>query len=88
MKTLLASLSLALACAAVQGAEPVPVTDRPGLTQADDTPAAADTSAATAANAPSPATAVPEPGVLPMLAIGIVLVVLRLGRKGRNDTFK
>ncbi|AVR95856.1 hypothetical protein [Pseudoduganella armeniaca] len=87
MKSLLASLSLALACAAAQGAEPVPVLDQPGFTQAEDTPAA-DTAAASAAVAPSPAATVPEPGPLPMLAIGVVLVVLRLSRKGRNDTFK
>jgi hypothetical protein len=87
MKSLLASISLALACAAAQGAEPVPVLDQPGFTQAQDTPA--DTSVATTAAAPSPtAAAVPEPGALPMLAIGIFLVVLRLSRKGRSDTFK
>lgn len=84
MKSLLLSACLAFACAAAQGAEPVPVIEQAVLVQADETVAAPVASADTA----SPAVAVPEPEVLPMLAVGIVLVLLRLSRKGRNDTFK
>ncbi|WEF35811.1 PEP-CTERM sorting domain-containing protein [Pseudoduganella chitinolytica] len=84
MKSLFASLSLAMACVTAHGAEPVPVLELPGLTREWDAPAVDPVGVAVS----TPAQPVPEPGVLPMLAVGAVLVALRLGRKRRNDTFK
>lgn len=86
MKSLLAclNLALALACATAQGADAVPVIDQPGFSHEADTAVAAPA----ASSAPVMAVAVPEPDVLPMLAVGAVLVALRLGRKKRNDKFK
>lgn len=84
MKSLFASLGLAVVCMSARGAEPVPVIELPGLAQEGGAP----TVVAASWPDPIPVQPVPEPGAVPMLAVGVVIVALRLGRKRRNDTFK